>query len=500
MKTSRSHNEFDVAILGSGFGGSLLAAILSAQGQAVCLLDRGSHPRFAIGESSTPAADMILHQLVEEYGLHDLLPLCRFGTWQASLSEIRCGCKRGFSYFWHGAPDGYQTTATHEHEMLVAASSGRDVADTQWYRADVDQFLCQYAVERGAVLFDRSCVSGFQHLRTGDWSIEFERDQQRECVRARFVVDASGDAAVLLHHLKVQDHTRLLNTSSSAVFSHFEHVPKVQDWLAERNAPVQDFPFPADDAAVHHLFTDGWLWQLRFEDGPTSVGFVSPHFDSERRCADQVWKEVLESHPVLQELLDGARPAPIPGKVIQSGRLQKLFARGAGEDWAALPFTMGFIDPLHSTGIAQTLMGVKRLAAILTSPERNQRRQRLCDYEESIRREVFLIDRLVSGCYASLHDFKRFAAWSMLYFAAATTFEQRFHSGSKDFLCAGDDEFFSIVGGLHDELIGRSPGDQQSVPTSRFVKRIREAIVPFNSVGLFTPEIPNMYAYTAAEK
>ena len=44
----------DLAIIGSGFGGSLLAMIAARLGYRVVLLERGRHPRFAIGESASP--------------------------------------------------------------------------------------------------------------------------------------------------------------------------------------------------------------------------------------------------------------------------------------------------------------------------------------------------------------------------------------------------------------------------------------------------------------
>ena len=48
-----------IMIIGSGFGGSILAAILAKAGIRVMLVDHQSHPRFAIGESSTPTANLI---------------------------------------------------------------------------------------------------------------------------------------------------------------------------------------------------------------------------------------------------------------------------------------------------------------------------------------------------------------------------------------------------------------------------------------------------------
>ncbi len=58
---------YDVVILGSGFAGSLLGLLLRKQGLSVLVIDRARHPRFAIGESSTPAADFILESLCEEW-------------------------------------------------------------------------------------------------------------------------------------------------------------------------------------------------------------------------------------------------------------------------------------------------------------------------------------------------------------------------------------------------------------------------------------------------
>jgi len=52
-----------VAIVGSGFAGSLLARILAVQGHDVVLLERGTHPRFAIGESSTALETLTLEGL-----------------------------------------------------------------------------------------------------------------------------------------------------------------------------------------------------------------------------------------------------------------------------------------------------------------------------------------------------------------------------------------------------------------------------------------------------
>ena len=44
----------DVLVLGAGFAGALMALVAQRLGLRVVLLEKGRHPRFAIGESSTP--------------------------------------------------------------------------------------------------------------------------------------------------------------------------------------------------------------------------------------------------------------------------------------------------------------------------------------------------------------------------------------------------------------------------------------------------------------
>src|SRR6266478_1687745 len=66
---------FEVAIVGSGFAGSLLARVLAVLGYDVVLLERGTHPRFAIGESSTPLANLSLERIGVRYGLPDCYQL-----------------------------------------------------------------------------------------------------------------------------------------------------------------------------------------------------------------------------------------------------------------------------------------------------------------------------------------------------------------------------------------------------------------------------------------
>ncbi len=512
MPSTRNPNNYDVIVLGAGFAGSLLAMILAKQGMRVAIIDRSEHPRFAIGESSTPAADFLLEHLVQRYQLDDLRPLTRFGSWRKSMPELACGCKQGFSYFWHGGDEGFVARCDHRDELLVSASESREVADTQWYRADVDAYFFDVAKKCGVSAWLNTSVDSIDHLADHDWRLSLTKDRGSETLATSFIVDATGGNRLLLRKLGVRDETESLLTHSSATYSHFDDVRSLSDWLDSRGAKRSDYPFVAEDSAVHHLFADGWGWNLGFENGRTSVGFVfdeTQNTHSRSRAKQCDLNAAIAERPVLRELLGDARLASFPGRVFQTDRLQRLASVAAGSDWAALPFTAGFIDPLHSTGIAHSISGVQRLSQILLTEPGAAGSEPLRAYSDAVRNELRLIDKLVWGCYVGLRDFRLFTAWSMVYFAAATTFEHAFHDDEGDagdgnamgFLAADQPLVTDCVNELTCEL--RSLVERDTLETDSdvdaFVAQIRQTISPLNRVGLFTPPIPNMYHRTAAK-
>src|SRR3954471_21347019 len=131
----------DLAIVGSGFGGSLLALIARRLGLRVVLLERGRHPRFAIGESASPLAGVLIEQLADRYDLPRIKPLGSYGSWLRHQPHVGRGLKRGFTYYKHETGQRYRPAPDRANQLLVAASPCDEVADTHWLRADVDPFL-----------------------------------------------------------------------------------------------------------------------------------------------------------------------------------------------------------------------------------------------------------------------------------------------------------------------------------------------------------------------
>src|SRR5262249_35103478 len=123
-------SDFDLAIIGSGFSGTLLAMIARRTGRSVILLDRGAHPRFAIGESTAPLMNLIIEQLADRYDLPRLKPLATWGEWQRTYPQLVGGLKRGSTFFKHEFGTRYRSAADRSNQLLISANPNEYTADT----------------------------------------------------------------------------------------------------------------------------------------------------------------------------------------------------------------------------------------------------------------------------------------------------------------------------------------------------------------------------------
>lgn len=494
--------DVDVAIVGSGFGGSLTALLLERIGLRPLVLDRASHPRFTIGESSTPTANMILRDLADRYDLSHLRPLAAYGPWQEAYPEVVAGRKRGFSYFRHASEVPFTPEPRHANELLVTASSDPYWSDTHWLRADVDAFLAKEVRRAGIPLLDETEVTGLR--REGRWLLEARNPEGAVQCRADFLVDATGGTGLCRAFGRTGTGPSL-QSNSRALYAHFSGLPRWHDVVAARGSRVEDHPYPCDEAAVHHVLDDRWMWEFRFNDGRVSAGLV---LDAEASPLDPElspeaeWTACLQRYPTLARRFSLDRLAHPPGQIVRTGRLQRTAKQAAGPGWALLPFTAGFVDPLHSTGIAHTLSGIERLTSIFDRHGSRPPVASLHEYSRALRRELQFVDALVQVCYESLPSFRAWTASTMFYFAAATTYERRRASTreafSMDFLCAGDATLRSRVQEALRWLSERADRPLGPDEEEAYEQRVEEAIRPYNEVGLFDPPVPNMYPYTAA--
>ncbi|MGH9588814.1 MAG: NAD(P)/FAD-dependent oxidoreductase [Terracidiphilus sp.] len=410
------NERFDIAVVGAGFAGSLLAMIAKQIGLRVVLLERARHPRMMIGESSTPLSNLLLEELAERYDLSNIRPLSKWGSWQENHPQLACGLKRGFSFFHH--EPGRAGAIERDDQLLVAASPHNRIADTHWFRADFDAYLANEAQRLGVVYLDEVQLTEFTEGER-EVGLRGATNGQELRIAARFVVDATGPRGFLHRVLELGEWELPSMPATSALYSHFSGVRR----LAETGGVVLDKepPYPIDDAAVHHVFDGGWVWILQFSNGVTSAGIAaSEPLAGKLRLADggAAWERVLDRIPLLREQFQGAR-AVQPYRHV--ARLGFRSAKIAGKNWALLPSAAGFVDPLLSTGFPLTLLGVMRLAEIF---ERDWNAEgfaaELESYAAKTSAELLATSRLIGALYANFGNVPVFSAISLLYFAAAT--------------------------------------------------------------------------------
>ena len=474
---------YEIVIAGSGFAGSLLARILQSGGRKVALVDSTGHPRFSIGESSTPIADLLLDRIGQQYGLNDLQSMSNFGGWKRSFPHIACGKKRGFSYFDHR--HHWPETEPGASSLLVAASPSDERSDTHWYRSEVDAHWYRLATQEGVEGIECDAIEFLEIGQPNRIRLASGRE-----LRCRFLVDATGRTAVSARLLNRPSLTHRLSTNTSAAFGHFVDVDSFSNWYKEvHNDHCCNDPFDADDAAQHHLVDDGWVWMLRFENGITSVGWVT----NNEKPGSGYMPDLLGRLSQYRGLKDITAKARLvaPHEVVSASRLQSLYDPIVSESCFLLPSAALTLDPLHSTGIAHGLIGIARMAKILLGDSQTSE---LLKYRESFFQEAIHLDRLVSCAYRSMRSFKRFSAACSLYFLAAIRCEEALIAGEQpDALWLASDRPFLEAAEQAIAVLDSDKSDNAVTDSLRHLLR------PWNDVGLLDSSTKNRYAYTATK-
>lgn len=395
----------DVVIIGSGFAGSILASILARNGASVVVLDAGSHPRFAVGESTTRIASLRMKIIAERYGVPELKSLASFEGLHSEVSAS-CGIKDSFGFIYH-RENGEQ----HAEEHLELVVSSFTNPETHLFRQDVDARLHSIAVSYGARAFSNVRVSDFEF---DDQGVTISTQGGRSW-RTRYVIDASGFRSPLAKKLGLREDPPSMRHHSRSMFTHMVDVGSYDDAVAPRTLGNI---LPWNKGTLHHMFPGGWFWVIPFNNHAlarnnlTSVGVtVDPRIHPKPDCSpEEEFRYWLHRFPSIERQFSSAAAAR---DWVSTGRLQYTSSRTVGDRWCLTAHAAGFVDPLFSRGLTDTLDSIIALGGRLLDALRDDefRAERFQAVEDAEKARLHNNDNLVANTFTSFQDFDLLNAW-----------------------------------------------------------------------------------------
>ena len=375
-----------------------------------------------------------------------------------------------------------------DQELMVAASPNQQIADTHWWREDWDSYLTDQAMRHGVTCMDHAEITGIEE--TIDLiHLEIKQTGSTTQIKTRSLVDASGGGSGVASLLGIQSLPLRHTPASFSVYGHFENIPP-WNGTAGHKAPAEP-PYPPNKAAVHHLIHGGWIWCLEFDHGVVSAGSVLTddiHANIKEKSAETIWRQILEQHPRLKEHFQNA-DSIYPMRKIK--RLGYRMERMHGDRWIMLPSAAGFVDPLLSTGFPLTLQGIQRIGTTL-HPDKLRETGPVRDWSKIADitfRELATCDQLVGTLFATMDQFRHFAATTLLYFAAVSYTETAWRLGKRHlapgFLFSESQEQLNCLTTTLNQLqaLPKAPASAEE-KWSNIKKLISDSIEPFNVIGL----------------
>jgi len=429
MILQEAQHDFDVAILGNGLSGSLLATILGKQGVSTVLIDAEQHPRFAVGESTIPHTSLLISVLAEKYDLPELDDLVDANGLAKNVCTT-CGIKRHFGYVFHRPGQTYDPK-----EGLQFGTSARD--ENHWFRQDIDAYLHNLAVHYGAVPRQKTKITGIEINESG---VKLQTSQGEE-IRARYVVDGTGYRSILADRFGLRENPTRLKHHSRTLFTHMVDVPPFDD----AHNPL---PISYHKGTLHHCFERGWFWVIPFNNNPLStnplisVGLtIDPRrYPKPEMAAEQEFNEFVQRYPsVAEQFKDGKAVRPW----VSTGRLQYSSNKTTGYRYCLMSHASGFVDPLFSRGMFNTVEIIYALLdpllEALKTDNFDEEPFRPVDAQQQL--VLDYNDDLVNGSFISWNDFDLWNAWLRVF--GLGTFLAEFHlmNGMSDYTRTGDPSY-----------------------------------------------------------
>jgi geranylgeranyl reductase family protein len=253
-------NQFDVAIIGAGPGGSAAAITLSRAGYSVALLDKERFPREKLcGDFVNPANWPLFRDLgIEEQILssdHEQVTTFRISSFSGAEAEVPLWPRNGQAVFGLGLR-----------------------------RASLDNLLLKKADSEGASVWQGCRVIGLNH-EARRWSLAVERGRSIEEVHPRALIGADGRNSWVAHRLGLARRLKIRERSVG-----------FQLWLKCANQ--------GRGKVEIHTFPGGYAGLVGLSDGMVNLCFAIEKDQLWRhRSFDGLLESCLTQNPHLKEVL-----------------------------------------------------------------------------------------------------------------------------------------------------------------------------------------------------
>jgi FADH2 O2-dependent halogenase len=428
---TNGQKKYDVAIIGSGIGGSTLASVLARQGLSVIVFEGGTHPRFTIGESMILETSEAMRALAEFYDVPELAYYSSENFY--NYIGTQHGVKRHFSFVHHTPGKRVDIRKTLQ-AVIPKMPYGHEIHIT---RQDSDYFLTSVAISYGATILQNTFIKDI-YVQPDGVEIITSKDKT---YRAEYIIDAGGMKSILAQ--KFNWRHRDLMSHSRTIFTHMIDVPGFNDVTM----PHQEFghPYPFSQGTLHHIFKGGWLWIIPFNNHPDStnplcsVGLqLDPRLYPQRDdlTPEEELREFIKQFPDIEAQLENAKPVR---DWMRIDRLQYSAHHIVGDRFALLAHAAGFIDPLYSKGLYVTHAQIFLIADLLIKAKQtgDYSTAAFASLEPITLDYIKMHDRIVASSFKSWHNFKLWNVYEVLWLLGAyleylSLVTNRFRASNRD--------------------------------------------------------------------
>ncbi len=405
--------KYDVAIIGSGIGGSTLASVLARQGLSVIVFEGGSHPRFTIGESMILETSEAMRALAEFYDVPELAYYSSENFY--SYIGTSHGVKRHFS-FVHHTPGEHASAQKSLQAVIPKMPYGHEI---HIQRQDSDYFLTSVAISYGATVMQNTFI---QDINVQPGGVEVITNKGKTYF-AEYIIDAGGMKSLLAKKFNWRHRDCL--SYSRTIFTHMVDVPCFNNVSLSKDQ--FGHPYRLSEGTLHHIFKGGWLWIIPFNNHSSStnplcsVGLqLDPRLYPQRDdlTPEEEFYTFIQQFPDLYAQLKDAHAVR---DWMRIDRLQYSAHHIVADRFALLAHAAGFIDPLYSKGLYVTHASIFLMADLLLKAKQtgDYSAAAFAPLEEMTLNYINMHDRLVASSFKSWHNFKLWNVYEVLWLLGA---------------------------------------------------------------------------------